>query len=86
MCQHYREAQKAMDEETALGTRGFPQGAAISAFMSVLYLRNIKLPEGVHLTMYADDGLISSDQPFDPEVFISQLHELGLDISPSKCG
>jgi hypothetical protein len=65
--------------------KGFPQGAALSAFMSILYLAQIKLPEGIHLTMYADDGMVSSDQPFDEGILVAELERLGLSISPAKC-
>jgi len=65
--------------------KGFPQGAAMSAFMSILYLAQIKLPDGMHLTMYADDGMVSSDQPFDESVLILELERLGLAVSPAKC-
>jgi len=73
------------DSDLVYRRKGFPQGAAISAFMSVLYLRNLNLPPGVHLTMYADDGLLSSDVPFDPALFELELLKLGLELSPSKC-
>lgn len=65
--------------------RGFPQGGSISAFMSVLYLSGVKLPAGQELLMYADDGLISSDEPFDPSDFKDSLKALGLEVSEAKC-
>jgi len=79
------ETQKEIEACAENRFKGFPQGAAMSAFMSILYLADIKLPEGVHLTMYADDGMVSSDQPFDESVLISELERLGLAISPAKC-
>jgi len=57
----------------------------MSAFMSILYLAQIKLPEGIHLTMYADDGMVSSDAKFDERILIAELERLGLAISPAKC-
>jgi hypothetical protein len=51
-----------IDEVHELRYKGFPQGVAYSAFLSVLHLRSLNLPG---LLMYADDGLVYSDAPIN---------------------
>lgn len=70
-------------EQDNLWNKGFPQGVAYSAFLSVLYLRGLKLLPS--LLMYADDGLLYSNEPFDEDKFRSELSLLGLELSESKC-
>jgi len=76
---------RRIDNAESLRYKGFPQGAAMSAFLSVLYLRDIKLPKGANLIMYADDGLIYSDEPFNWVEFQDELKALSLDLNMSKC-
>jgi len=72
-------------DEDNIWNKGFPQGVAYSAFLSVLYLKGLRLPSGQKLLMYADDGLIYSDSPINKDAFIEELKKLGLEVSPSKC-
>jgi len=65
--------------------RGLPQGAPMSAFLSVLLLRNLVLKDGNELLMYADDGIIYGSNPIDTEDFASQLKEIGIELSRDKC-
>jgi len=49
--------------------KGLPQGAAPSTILSILALadwfKELK-EKGIGLLMYADDGLLYSDEEFDP--------------------
>lgn len=43
---------------------GFPQGANVSPFLSIMQLSMFGSPPFADLLMYADDGLFSSDKKF----------------------
>jgi len=47
-----------------LQNRGFPQGAAYSPFLAAFSLGERSPPEFARLLMYADDGLLYSNRPF----------------------
>jgi hypothetical protein len=46
--------------------KGFPQGASISPFLSVLSLTALR-PKFADIIMYADDGIFYSDEPFEEQ-------------------
>lgn len=57
--------------------KGLPQGLNSSPILSILTLEKWKdelLQKGIHLTMYADDGIMYSDQAF--EVQDNRINEL----------
>lgn len=67
--------------------KGFPQGAAISPLLSILLLitpNTHKLPAGSHILMYADDGLIYSDTPFDEKEIERFFQGFGIKLSAPK--
>lgn len=63
---------------------GFPQGANISPFLSILKLLEDGDPEFARLVMYADDGIFYSDKKFE----VSDVEEFflgnGIEIAPEK--
>lgn len=72
-------------EPLAEHRKGFPQGASISAFLSIMLLSMVHPPRGVKLLMYADDGLLYSNEKFDPIEFEKELDSLGLKLAHNKC-
>lgn len=70
----YAQAQWAMFDHykpSGMGTAfiGLPQGLNTSPILSILTLKEWSdelKKQGINLIMYADDGLMYSDQPFDP--------------------
>jgi len=62
--------------------KGLPQGAAPSTTLSLLVLSpwyDILKKKGINLLMYADDGFLYSDKPFEP------LAPPGLEFAEEKC-
>jgi hypothetical protein len=80
------DASGKVTEPVAPYKTGFPQGAPVSPFLSILLLKLLKVPKDVKLIMYADDGLLYSDREFSPSDFSSSLGDLDLSLSPDKCG
>jgi hypothetical protein len=66
--------------------KGFPQGANISPFLSILQLVWKDAPKFANLLMYADDGLFYSDNEFTAEQVKAHFDKLLLEISPEKSG
>lgn len=73
------------NRETYLPT-GFPQGANISPFLSIMQLTHEPAPLFAKILMYADDGLFYSDKPFSPRKVAEHFREMGLCIAPEKSG
>jgi hypothetical protein len=61
--------------------KGLPQGAAPSTTLSLLALapwfEELKKKD-INLLMYADDGFLYSDEPFEP------FEPVGLEFAPEK--
>lgn len=63
--------------------KGLPQGAAISPVLSLLSLVDWKrklLEQGIGLLMYADDGILYSNEDF------TAFPPDGFEIAPEKSG
>lgn len=72
-----------------MGETGFPQGAAYSPLVSVMYLRDLgdkmKLL-GHKLIMYADDGVVFTNDPIACQDDLKRLlSELWLELAEDKC-
>jgi hypothetical protein len=65
---------------------GFPQGANISPFLSILQLAMGATARFAKLIMYADDGLFYSDKPFTAEDVADHFQSLGVNVAPEKSG
>jgi len=75
--------------ETTDTLKGFPQGGATSPLLSIMVLNTLNptpLPPHCNLLMYADDGLVYSDQAFKEEVVSEHFKGLGIEIAPEKSG
>lgn len=65
---------------------GFPQGANISPFLSIISLIIKGNPTFARILMYADDGLFYSNKRFTPQDVEDFFGELGLTVQPTKSG
>lgn len=63
---------------------GYPQGAAISPLLSTLMLRHLKVKPEWELIMYADDGIIYSEEPIDEREVEDMFRDLGLELNRAK--
>lgn len=70
---------------------GFPQGAAISPLLSILSIREMEEilrreigDRHLKLIMYADDGIIMSNEPITFEKVSAAFQERGLTVEPDK--
>jgi len=70
---------------------GFPQGAAISPLLSILSIREMEEilrreigDRHLKLIMYADDGIIMSNEPITFEKVSAAFQERGLTVEPEK--
>lgn len=64
--------------------RGFPQGANISPFLSLIGLITAGDPRFADIIMYADDGLFYSSKKFSPKDVEKFFSDLGLTVHPTK--
>jgi hypothetical protein len=65
---------------------GFPQGANIPPFLSILQLTMAGEPKFAQLVMYADDGLFYSDAPFTEQDVVDHFAGIGIEVSLEKSG
>jgi len=66
--------------------KGFPQGANISPFLSIVQLAMGRPAQFAQLLMYADDGVFYSDNEFTGEQVEQYMSQLGLSVAPDKSG
>jgi hypothetical protein len=64
-------------------TRGVPQGAAFSCGLSILCNQYLGNRKDITIINYADDGIIFSENPVDPETTINSKKN-GITYSPEK--
>lgn len=65
---------------------GFPQGASISAFLAVILTSMLRLPKGKRIVMYADDGIVYSNNPISAGPLVKRLEAIGVKINLEKSG
>lgn len=68
---------------------GVPQGANTSPILAILALRELyEVVEmcGLKMVMYADDGIIYSNEPFDPEMIVQDegIRSVGINFNMEK--
>lgn len=83
----YAWIARTLDEKMKMTAplKGFPQGGAHSAILSVLSLRDLKFTRGVQPLMYADDGLLFSDWSKDLSKEAKESFErCGAEVNDSK--
>jgi hypothetical protein len=78
--------QKGKNSPNSYLPTGFPQGANISPFLSIIQLAMRGTPKFADILMYADDGLIYAKKKFDAIQVQEFFKELGLNIAPEKSG
>jgi len=65
---------------------GFPQGANISPFLSILTMSCGPPPKFAQLVMYADDGIFYSDSAFDAAEVSAWFEHVGVKLNEEKSG
>jgi hypothetical protein len=82
----YAEIDSLRDDEYRKKGGGFPQGANLSPFLSILSLNIRGQPTFARLLMYADDGIFYSDEPFTEEQVVEHFRALGQEVALDKSG
>lgn len=82
----YAEIDTLRDDEYRKKGGGFPQGANLSPFLSILSLNIREQPGFANLLMYADDGMFYSDEPFTEDDVVNHFRALGQEVALEKSG
>ena len=82
----FEEAEIARLSAVPKKLTGWPQGANVSPFLSILSLIPTAAATFARLLMYIDDGLKYSNKRFTPEQVAEYFASLGLEIAPEKSG